>query len=233
MIRRAGPAERVVEAACVPHPCHISPATLRAMARRPWGNARKLPSGRWQARYQVQGRWRNAPETFRTKSLADSWLAATRTDLERGNWIDPGAGKVHLTAYAQGWLAARPELRPRTKENYRSLLKLHILPTLGQVELGDLSPATVRTWRAGLIEAGHPGSSTIAKAYRLLHAMSRDRTRGRRDRPQPVRHQGCLRRTPGRAPCRHDRADRRDRRRHRAAIPGHGAARDVLRAARR
>ena len=142
MIRRAGPAERVVEVACVPDPCHISPATLRAMARRPWGNARKLPSGRWQARYQVQGRWRNAPETFRTKSLADSWLAATRTDLERGNWIDPSAGKVHLTAYAQGWLAARPELRPRTKENYRSLLKLHILPTLGQVELGDLSPAS-------------------------------------------------------------------------------------------
>ena len=141
------------------------------MARRPWGNARKLPSGRWQARYQVQGTWRNAPETFRTKSLADSWLAATRTDLERGNWIDPSAGKVHLAAYAQGWLAAWPELRPRTKENYRSLLKLHILPTLGQVELGDLSPATVRTWRAGLIEAGHPGSSTIAKAYRLLHAM--------------------------------------------------------------
>jgi integrase len=141
------------------------------MARRPWGNARKLPSGRWQARYQVKGVWRTAPETFRTKGLADSWLAATRTDLERGNWIDPSAGQVPLSDYALGWLASRPELRPRTTENYRTLLKLHILPTLGEVELGDLSPAIVRSWRAGLIAAGHPGASTIAKAYRLLHAM--------------------------------------------------------------
>lgn len=37
----------------------------------------------------VQGVWRTAPETFRTKDLAESWLAATRTDLERGTWIDP------------------------------------------------------------------------------------------------------------------------------------------------
>ena len=155
----------------VPHPCHRIPTTLPPVSRRPWGNARKLPSGRWQARYQIRGVWRTAPSTFRTKGLADSWLAATRTDLERGNWIDPSAGEVHISDYAQRWLAARPELRPRTKENYRTLLKLHILPTLGEVELGDLSPAIVRSWRAELIGAGHPGASTIAKAYRLLHAM--------------------------------------------------------------
>ena len=29
----------------------------------------------------------------------------------------------------------------------------------------------MRSWRAGLIEAGHPGASTIAKSYRLLHAI--------------------------------------------------------------
>jgi integrase len=28
----------------------------------------------------------------------------------------------------------------------------------------------VRSWRASLIEAGHPGPSTIAKSYRLLHS---------------------------------------------------------------
>jgi integrase len=141
------------------------------VARRPWGNARQLPSGRWQARYQVQGVWRSAPETFRTKGLADSWLAATRTDLERGTWTDPEAGKVPLAEYASSWLADRPDLRPRTKELYRSLLRLHVLPRLGSVELGDLTPAMVRSWRAGLLEAGHPGVSTIAKAYRLLHAI--------------------------------------------------------------
>ena len=86
-------------------------------------------------------------------------------------WIDPEAGKVPLADYASSWLADRPDLRPRTKELYRSLLRLHILPRLGSVELGDITPAKVRSWRAGLLEAGHPGVSTIAKAYRLLHAI--------------------------------------------------------------
>lgn len=141
------------------------------MARRPWGNARKLPSGRWQARYQIQGVWRTAPETFRTKGLADSWLAGTRTELERGTWIDPEAGKVPLADYAMQWLADRPDLRPRTRELYRSLLRLHVLPALGSTQLVDITPAKIRTWRAGLIDAGHPGASTIAKSYRLLHAV--------------------------------------------------------------
>ena len=132
---------------------------------------RKLPSGNYQARYQVDGVWHTAPATFRTKGLADSFLAATRTDLERGNWIDPSAGDVLLSAYVETWLADRPQLRPRTRELYRSLLRLHVLPALGSMELATLTPATVRSWRAGLISAGRPGASTIAKAYRLLHAV--------------------------------------------------------------
>ncbi len=52
-----------------------------------------------------------------------------------------------------------------------ALLRLHVLSTLGSTQLVDITPAKVRTWRAGLIDAGHPGASTIAKSYRLLHAV--------------------------------------------------------------
>jgi integrase len=54
---------------------------------------------------------------------------------------------------------------------YRSLLRLHILPALGSTNLADITPARLRSWRAGLIDAGRPGASTIAKSYRLLHAI--------------------------------------------------------------
>ena len=54
---------------------------------------------------------------------------------------------------------------------YRGLLRLHVLPALGGVPLGRLSTAAVRTWRAGLLSAGVPGPSTVAKSYRLLHAI--------------------------------------------------------------
>lgn len=65
----------------------------------------------------------------------------------------------------------RPQLRPRTRELYEGLLRLHILPVLGGVELRKLSPSTVRRWYATMLRAGHPGRSTVAKSYRLLHTI--------------------------------------------------------------
>jgi hypothetical protein len=56
------------------------------MAAAVGASVRKLPSGRYQARYRVEGRWKTAPATLRTKGEADAFLAATRADLERGTW---------------------------------------------------------------------------------------------------------------------------------------------------
>ncbi len=141
------------------------------MSRSRWGSVRKLPSGRFQARYCVDLVWHTGPTTFRTKREADAFLATVRTDVERGSWIDPDAGKTKFEAYAARWLAERPQLRPRTRELYEGQLRLHILPVFGEVELGEISPSRVRRWRADMISAGQPGASTIAKCYRLLHAV--------------------------------------------------------------
>jgi integrase len=141
------------------------------MGRSRWGSVRKLPSGRYQARYRIDGVWRTAPTTFRTKGDADAFLAATRADVGRGHWIDPTAGQIELTAYSERWLSDRPNLRPRTRDLYDGLLRLHILPELGTTAIGQLTPGQVRTWRAAKIRAGRPGPSTIAKCYRLLHAI--------------------------------------------------------------
>ena len=141
------------------------------MGRSRWGSVRKLPSGKFQARYCVDLIWHNAPSTFRTKREADAYLAAVRADIDRGSWIDPDAGKVTFSEYSSRWLAERPQLRPRTRELYAGQLRLHILPVLGSVELGEISPSRIRSWRADLISAGKPGASTTAKCYRLVHAV--------------------------------------------------------------
>lgn len=67
------------------------------MARNSWGNVRKLPSGKFQARYCIDYVWHSAPATFRTKKEADSFLAGVRADLNRGVWLDPNAGKVTVS----------------------------------------------------------------------------------------------------------------------------------------
>jgi integrase len=55
-------------------------------------------------------------------------------------------------------------------DKYERLSRLHIEPGLGRVELVDLTPARVRSWRAGLLADGI-GQSTLAQAYRLLRAV--------------------------------------------------------------
>ena len=141
-----------------------------AKRRGAWGGTRQLPSGRWQARYKLDGDDRAAPTTFGTRREAEAWLAATRADIERGQWVDPAASEVTLTKYAAQWMRDRPDLRQRTAELYEGLLRLHILPTLGEIELGNLSTARIRSWHSGLQGAG-PGASTTAKAYRLLRGI--------------------------------------------------------------
>ena len=135
-----------------------------------WGSVRKLASGRWQARYQVGHVRYVAPVTFRTRREAESYLSGTRTDLERGTWQPVDHAPLPLREYAGQWMEQRDNLRPRSRDQYELQLRLRILPHLGDVDLSGLTVARVRTWRAELIRSGDR-PPTVAKAYRLLHAI--------------------------------------------------------------
>ncbi|MFJ8271688.1 tyrosine-type recombinase/integrase [Streptomyces sp. NPDC094154] len=138
--------------------------------RRQFGRVRKLPSGRYQARYVgPDGLLRPAPDTFRTKRDADEWLADKQTEMRRGDWHDPDAGKVPFGVYAAAWVQER-ELTARTRQLYESLLRLHLEPTFGGVNVAEISPPFVRRWRADKLTAG-TGPTTVAKAYALLRAI--------------------------------------------------------------
>ena len=146
------------------------------MARRSFGTARKLPSGRWQARYRTpSGKQVGLRGTFATKADAGRALARIQADMDRGQWRDPNAGRLTLAAYAERWVTSRlvrgRPLAPRTVELYRSELTHHILPPLGAVELRRLDAAAVRAWYGALSRAEKPGQVTVAKCYRLLRAI--------------------------------------------------------------
>jgi integrase len=142
------------------------------MAKREFGALRQLPSGRWQAKYRHPrtNEFVVAPTTFALRGDASRWLASIQRDLERGDWIDPAFGTITLGDYAATWLAQRT-LRPRTVELYQGLLDRYIVPKLGKIELGELSPRDIRAWHVELLQRGRPGPVTIAKAYRLLRTI--------------------------------------------------------------
>jgi len=74
------------------------------MSKRHFGSVRRLPSGRYQASYWHEGVRHLAEQTFPTKGDALAHLASIETDLYRGAWIDPSAGKVTFGEWAQSWL---------------------------------------------------------------------------------------------------------------------------------
>jgi integrase len=146
------------------------------MGRRAWGTVRRLPSGRYQARYQDgSGQQVSAPHTFATKADGNRWLAKVQTEMDSGRWIDVKRGKEMLTAYAERWVATRlvggRPLAPRTAELYRAQLRNHIVPALGSTPLRELEASAVRTWYSKLSGPSGPGQVTAAKCYRLLRAI--------------------------------------------------------------
>jgi integrase len=92
------------------------------------------------------------------------------SEVLRGDWIDPSAGRVSLGEYGLAWLRERPGLSERTREGYGDVLRLHVLPGLGGLPLSGIREATVRRWRSDLLESG-VGGPTVAKAYRVLRAI--------------------------------------------------------------
>jgi hypothetical protein len=138
---------------------------------RRFGNVRRLPSGRYQARYLgPDGRLRSHPQTFDRKGDAERALSIVEAQMIAGEWTDPQRGKVKLGGYARDWVTQRPGLRVRTVDFYRWLLAKHIEPYLGEVPIAKLSTQVIREWRAGLLAQG-VSAMTTAKAYRLLRAV--------------------------------------------------------------
>ncbi|MEU9201406.1 tyrosine-type recombinase/integrase [Streptomyces sp. NPDC048332] len=137
--------------------------------RRRFGSVRKLPSGRFQARYPgPDGLLRSAPETFPTQTDADRWLVRKEAEILDGRWKNPD-DKVLFGVYADAWFKER-DYAATTRERNGSALRLHVLPTFASVVLSEITTPQIRRWRAGLLESG-VGEPTVAKAYQILRAI--------------------------------------------------------------
>ena len=151
----------------------------RKPALRYFGTVRKLPSGRFQARYfGADGQRRSAqradggPLTFQTKSDAEAWLALRHSEILRDEWLPPAAPKTApavLRTYADSWLAHR-DLEDRSREHYEQLLRAHIYPTFGNTPVPQITPADVRTWHAALNERTGPTARAASTTTALRRA---------------------------------------------------------------
>ncbi|QPS33594.1 tyrosine-type recombinase/integrase [Brevibacterium casei] len=153
----------------------MSTTTKRETAtkRETWGSLRKLPSGRWQARYPApDGEMYPArteddkPLTFLTKTDARTWLAGVHTKIARGEWEPPSivaarrraeaeaeeARSIGFAEYAERWIEFI-RLEPTrggkkraiaTVRSYKSKVTGYLIPEFGDTEIRHIDMARIR-----------------------------------------------------------------------------------------
>lgn len=101
----------------------------------------------WRARWRTpEGASRS--RNFKRKVDAERFLITTEATRLAGGYVDPAAGRVTFAAFATDWLSCQT-FDPSTQEAVESRLRVHILPTLGTVELRQIRPSTVQGWLRG------------------------------------------------------------------------------------
>jgi integrase len=137
-------------------------------SRRRFGRVRKLPSGRWQARYPDRtGRDMAAPHTFATKGDADRWLVNVEAEMARGQRFDPSAGRVTLGEWTERWLA-RPGKRANSVVRDRQALDV-FMPSLGTRALSSITAVDVQLAIDARGQAVAP--ATLARDVSALRAV--------------------------------------------------------------
>jgi integrase len=141
--------------------------------RAAFGSVRKLPSGRFQARYTVprSNIVITAPTTFATKAPAQAWLRREGVRLESVAAGAPAAKmrppSPSFRAFAEQWFAARP-LRPSTARTYRVYLDRYALPSLGDRPLDAITADVIKSWHSSLA----PNAPTVrARAYAMVKTI--------------------------------------------------------------
>ena len=125
--------------------------------RRQFGSIRRLPSGRYQARYPgPDSVLRPADDTFGTKTDAADWLTLKEAEILESEWTYLEAGDVLVPDYAATWIDERPSLRPKTILIYEGLLRKHIAPHFEHVTIAEV---TLRAFGAGARSCSTPASA--------------------------------------------------------------------------
>lgn len=135
--------------------------------RRGFGRIRELPSGRCQAAYiGPDAKLHKAETTFPSKVYAEGWLGDELKKIDAGTWTPPvDRAEVRKAAvdantrsamtfgkWAETFMAERTDpghehpLRPSTAKDYRTQLKLRLLPEFGEMPLIDITGEMVTAW---------------------------------------------------------------------------------------
>ncbi|MEU6964115.1 tyrosine-type recombinase/integrase [Streptomyces chrestomyceticus] len=125
---------------------------------------------RYRARYVgPDGTEKSKSFPDRQKRQAERWLAHIESDMARGQYIDPAAGRTTFQQYGERWLASQTT-DATTRTAVAVQLRLHAFPHIGSRPLDSFRPEHIRDWLSTL-EKALPQSSYRRVIYMSVSAV--------------------------------------------------------------
>jgi integrase len=136
----------------------------------------KVPTARHGTGKRWDVRWRDDTDQQHHKAFdrkkgpgsAEEFLAKVTTDLSRGTYTDPRAGREKFRAYAERWRTAQVH-RPNTVAHVETMLRRHVYPAFGDRALNSIRPSEVQAWVRHLEQDLAP--STIGIVYSFFASI--------------------------------------------------------------
>jgi hypothetical protein len=125
-------------------------------------------NGRWRLRWREGGRRRS--RTFDRKGDATDYIAWLRRRQQLGHAAVPDDVKLAEFVETYWRLHAVPNLSQSTRDLYGGVWERHILPSLGEYGVRELTPKRLTRFRAELEHAG-VGTATVVKALTIVQSI--------------------------------------------------------------
>jgi integrase len=126
----------------------------------------------WRVRYRTSDGHTVSISGFATQRAADNYAADIESDQRRNTWLDPTRGRTTVAEWVATWFAAL-DLDPRTIDNYRSVLRCHILLRWAATPLDTITALGVNKWIADLRQLGY-ANTTVATIVKVLSMILTD-----------------------------------------------------------
>ena len=137
------------------------------------GSIRQRPDGRWEARFTVgrdpgTGRQVQRSVYGSTQKEVRKKLAQAVANLDSGAYLPPN--RITVSEWMQEWMATfcAGKVKPLTYQSYEGIIKNHIVPAIGTVELQAVKGTHVQRLYNAMTKAGLSGK-TVKNVSAVLH----------------------------------------------------------------
>jgi hypothetical protein len=146
------------------HTFHAPPEAVMAWTE-------QISARTWRVRYRTGDGHTASISGFPTKLAADACVVRLNHDGHT-NRPTMGPAKVTFDEWVATWFTAL-DLDPRTIDNYRSMLRCHILLRWSAIPLTAITTLSINTWIIDLRQLGY-ANTTIASIIKLLSMILTD-----------------------------------------------------------